>query len=196
MATIIFRERRQSLTDNQKNEIRAAFQHASAIQRLLEQDMNALMDFSWRQRKREIHNFPKIKRWIGLQNRGKLRRIARRVSKLRKWLDHRRILVVFHPNGDFICRDERRGAARGARYISPVIRFHMCERFFESISINKRASLIIHELCHEMGHLHQSDSDSFAKILNLAASRNEGRVARNPYTYQGLFREYTTEPIP
>lgn len=195
MATIIFRERRQSLTESQKNQIRAAFQHALAIQRLVEQDMNALMDFSWRRRRRATHNFPRIKRWIGIQNRGTLRRIARRVSKLRKWLEHRRILVVFHPQGDFICRDGRRGATRGARYISPVIRFHMCEKFFDSTSINRRADLIIHELCHEMGHLHQSDSDSHAEILNLAASRNEGRVARNPLTYQGLFREYTSEPI-
>ncbi|MCW5519408.1 hypothetical protein J1N09_06140 [Aureitalea sp. L0-47] len=193
MAKIVFRDRSNSLSEDQKNIIRAAFRHALVIQRLVEQDFNALMNVPRRRRKRAIHDYGKIKKWIGIQKRGRLRRIARRVSKLRKWLENRRILVVFHEQEDFICADTRRGASRGARYISPVIRFHMCEDFFNG-SGNRMADLIIHELCHEMGHLH-AINDRHADILALAAGRDAHRVARNPLTYQGLFREYTVEPI-
>ena len=182
------------MTEPQKEEIRLAFDWALSTQRLVEQDFNALSNVRRRARSRVIRNYPSIERWIGMQSVGRLRRITRRVSKLRKWLENRRIIVVFHEQQDFICSDTRRGASRGARFISPVIRFHMCERFFESSSLNRRADLIIHELCLEMGHLHVIN-DTHAKIVELARNQYRYRVARNPYMYQGLFREYTSEPI-
>lgn len=194
MATLLFRDRSDELMQAQKDEISLAFEHALNIQLLVEQDFNAILNVRRRARSRAIRDYPAIERWIGMQEVGRLRRIARRVSKLRKWLENRRIIVVFHEQEDFICADTRRGASRGARYISPVIRFHMCERFFDSTSLNRRADLIIHELCHEMGHLHVVN-DTHTKILELARGRHRYRIARNPYMYQGLFREYTSEPI-
>ncbi len=196
MDNIEFRERQGDLTAAQRTEICNAFRFALRIQRLVERDMSALWDTPRQNRVRAIHDYPMLRRWIGVQRKHKrLRRINRRIRKLRRWIENRRILVVFHNNADFVCRDGRRGAVRGPRYISPVLRFHMCARFFANPAPSRRGDLIIHELCHEMGMMHAIQDDA-SRILTLAAGRDNKKVTRNPLTYQGIWREYAGDPIP
>lgn len=196
MGRTVFRVRSgTSLTTAQRGEIVAARERALYFQTMVSADMNSIWSTRRRRRLARIAHFPKIRRWIGMQTKHrKVRRINRRTRKLRKWLDNRRIIIVFHDDDDFVCRDDRRGASRGARYISPVLRIHMCKRFFVS-NDDERAGLFIHELCHEMGMLHvRSDARTSAQILALAASDSRERVNKLPGTYQGLMLEYSPHP--
>jgi hypothetical protein len=189
-----------TITESQKNMILYTRQHALNIQRQVEQDISAIWSTRRRRRLARIADFPNIRKWIGMQTRHiKLRRVQRRIGKLRSWLENRRIIIVVHPNSSDFFSDSgtRRGYSRGPRFISPVIRFHISERwFYDAENYDTRAALFIHELCHEMGMPHgRIDNDDFCEVLNNAAGSDPQRVIKNPLTYQGLFREYTSTPV-
>ncbi|QHI35139.1 hypothetical protein IMCC3317_04850 [Kordia antarctica] len=188
------------LNESRKNMIHYTRQQALIYQRQVEQEIAAIWSTRRRRRLARIADFPNIRKWIGMQTKHrKLRRVYRRIRKLRRWLENRRIIIVVHPNSSNFFSDSpgRRGYSRGPRFISPVIRFHISENWFAANqNYDTRAALFIHELCHEMGMSHgREGNDNSCDIISNAAGDNPQQVIRNPVTYQGLFREYTPSPI-
>ncbi len=201
MARTVIRTRGTTITDEERQIIIDTRNYTREIQKRIHNDMSEIWGTRRRQRLRRINDFDKICRWIGLQTKHrKLRRVNRRIRKLYRWLNTRRIIIVVRPGSHrfFNGCPSRRGYSRGPRFISPVIRFHINkDSFFGSTqNLAKRGGLFIHEMCHEMGMLHGAeDNNQFAEIVANAADPNEKeRVIRNPLTYQGLFLEYAGEP--
>jgi len=187
MARTVIRTHGVSLTEAEKQIIRDVREFANTTQKDVRRDMGIIWSTRRRRRLRKIASFPKIQRWIGNQTKHrKIRRINRRIRKLSKWLDNRRIIIVVRPGTHrFFCSTPgRKGYSRGPRFISPVIRFQINKNtFFDpGQTIETQAALMVHELCHEMGMSHfRNDNDEYREILANALTSSRERVTKNPY---------------
>ncbi|MEZ4685611.1 MAG: M35 family metallo-endopeptidase [Bacteroidia bacterium] len=189
----IINRRSTPLTEAEEQRIRNSFERALCQAR----DVSAAIDRIWnqdgrirqrRQRRSDAwaaHGL--FTTWFGTSTRHILiRRVRRRIHRIRRWLENARIAVILHDTGERHC-----DASTSAFAIIPrrPVRVHLCPRWFGYSDESRRASILIHELTHQLGFGHPEGSTTEAEALALAA-RNSRRARRSPENFERLYKEY------
>ena len=188
----IINRRSTPLSEEDEQRIRDSFERALCQAR----DVSAAIDRIWnqdgrprrrRQRRRDAwaaHGL--FTKWFGNSTRHILiRRVRRRIHRIRRWLENARIAVILHDTGDRHC-----DARTSAFAIIPrrPVRVHLCPRWFTKNEVD-RASILIHELTHQLGFGHPEGTTNEDEAEALAM-RNSRRARRSPENFEHLYKEY------
>lgn len=199
MATISIDVRRnragnRPITDAQREAIQAAADEAERIAieglRILNQIWNQSGSGARRRRRRKSawRANAVVVRWFGsddLTNR-QIRNTRRRMRRIREEFERNvRFTIVQHQTG----RRSYRCNNNTAAYCSPGTPIKLCPSWF-SMSLQRRAETVIHELSHKNGHVHHRGATDPASALRLAL--DHPRLARrNPENFEQYCGEYS-----
>ncbi len=191
MARLRIRDSGRGLNEADREQIRQSFQDAFRIANEVKNDIDEVWAQAGRvQRKRRRRRnawsaHSNFTRWFGTSRRHILiRRVRRRISKICRWLDSARIVVIAEGASDRLCR--------GANAFSTVprrpLKVHLCQPWF-TLSDSRRAAIIIHELVHELGFKHPGGAISSVTALTLATNSSR-KARRSPENFEHLYEMY------
>lgn len=185
----IINRRASALTPAERQGIEEAFDRALCQATEVYGLINEVWDQPGRVRRRRRRRRdawtaePLLNQWFGTSRRHILiRRVRRRIRRLCGWLENARIAVVVHDAGRRHCDGSNSAFAVVPR--RPV-RVHLCPEWFDA-SEPVRASIIIHELVHQLGFVHPEGTTTEAEALALA-TRNSRRARRSPENFEHLY---------